>query len=291
MTGLALTIIILSALCHASWNLLAKTGRNKLVFTWWLLMASVVLYFPMFLYFRPPTPFTPAVWSLVAATSLTHFLYFWFLSRAYELGDLSYVYPLARGSGPAMTPALAVLLIDERLSPAGVLGIVLVVAGIFVIHLPSFSLKGLTGQFRNFRGDGSQWAILTGVTIAVYSLVDKVAVGLIDPPVYIYLMFCGAFFLLTPYVLLNTEAGALKVEWREHWKSVCLGGFLVVFAYLLVLFAMRMAKVSYVVSVRELSIVFSVLFGIVGLKEKGGLPKIMGAAAIALGVVLIGLAR
>ena len=290
MSGLALVIVILAAFFHAGWNFLAKKSQQKLAFIWWFLLIAIIGYLPMFLYFWPQLTVSPAGWACIVATGILHALYFWFMGGAYERGDLSLVYPLSRGSGPLFVPILAIIILQEQLSFVGIVGISLVILGIYFIHLESFSLVSFIEPFRALRGSASVWALCTGGTIAGYSLVDKVGVGLVYPPVYIYLMFVISLLLLSPYVLAKQRA-ALKLEWLVNKGPVLIDGFLVLFTYLMILFAFRLSKVSYVVAAREVSIVFSAFLGIVWLKEQHASQKITGAALIALGVVFIGLSE
>jgi drug/metabolite transporter (DMT)-like permease len=290
MSGLALVIVLVAALFHAGWNFLAKKSEKKMAFIWWFLLIAIIGYLPMFLYFWPRLTVSPAGWACIVATGILHALYFWFMGGAYERGDLSLVYPLSRGSGPLLVPVLAVIFLQERLSLAGIAGIALVVTGIYVIHLKSFSIASFVEPFRALRGGASIWALCTGGTIAGYSVVDKVGTGLVYPPVYIYLMFVISLLLLSPYVLVK-ERSALKSEWLANRGPVLIDGFLVLFTYMMILFAFRLSKVSYVVAAREVSIVFSAFLGIFWLKERHAPQKIAGAALIALGVVFIGLSK
>ncbi len=290
MSGIALVIVIASAFLHAGWNYLAKKSRRKIVFIWWFLLVAWVLFLPMFLYFWPQTTISRVGWFCVAATALLHAFYFWFLGGAYERGDLSLVYPLARGSGPLFVPFLAMGLIHERLSLLGGFGIALVVFGIYIIHLRSFSRQSFLQPFMELRGGASLWALCAGMTIAGYSLVDKIGVGAVDPPVYIYLMLIGAWLLLSPYVLTK-ERLWMKEEWRINKGAILVVGFLSPFTYMMILFAMQISKVSYVVAVREVSIIFSAFYGIAWLGEKHARQKLIGAALIASGLVFIGLSR
>jgi drug/metabolite transporter (DMT)-like permease len=290
MSGLALSIVLVAALFHAGWNFLAKKSEKKMAFIWWFLLIAIIGYLPMFLYFWPRHTVSPAGWACIVATGILHALYFWFMGGAYERGDLSLVYPLSRGSGPLLVPVLAVIFLREQLSFVGIAGIALVVGGVYIIHLKSFSAAAFVEPFRAMSGSASLWALCTGGTIAGYSLVDKVGIGLVYPPVYIYLMFVISLFLLSPYVLVK-EREALKSEWLANKGPVLIDGFLVLFTYMMILFAFRLSKVSYVVAAREVSIVFSALLGIFWLKERHAPQKIAGAALIALGVVFIGLSK
>jgi drug/metabolite transporter (DMT)-like permease len=290
VSTLALGIVLAAALLHAAWNLLAKKSRRKIVYIWWFLLVALIIYLPMAVYFWPAKAFSARGWICVVTTGILHALYFWCMGGAYERGDLSLVYPLARGFGPFLVPVLAVAFFDERLSALGISGIVQVITGIYVIHLNSFSIRSAWKFFAAAKGGATWWALGTGGTIAAYSLVDKVGVGFVYPPVYIYLMFVITFVLLSALVV-TTERCALATEWRTNKVSIVSAGVLVLLTYMLVLFAFRLSNVSYVVAAREVSIVFSSVFGILWLKEAHAIPRIVGAALIASGVVCIGLSH
>jgi len=288
MSGLALGMILVAAFLHASWNYLAKKSSNKMAFIWWAILFSNIIFLPMFIYFWPTVTISPVGWMCIAATGILHAFYFWFMGAAYERGDLSLVYPLSRGSGPLFVPILAVILMHEQLSFLGVFGIILVIFGIYVIHLRSFSVQSFLEPFLSMRGSASLWALCTGGAIAGYSLVDKVGVTLVYPPVYIYLMFVITLLLLSPFVFARNRM-YLKKEWEINKLNIIIVGFLDLFTYLLVLFALRISKVSYVAAAREVSIVFSAFLGIMLLQEKNASQKFAGAVLISLGVALIGL--
>jgi uncharacterized membrane protein len=290
MSGFALGIVLVAALFHASWNYLAKKSRKKMAFIWWFLLIASIGYLPMFMYYWPQMAITATGWACIVATGVLHALYFWFMGGAYERGDLSLVYPLSRGSGPLLVPVLAIIFLQEQLSLTGGVGIALVVLGIYIIHLKSITVESFFEPLRAMRGSASLWALCTGGTIAGYSLVDKVGVGLVHPPVYIYLMFVISLLLISPYVLLKQRAD-MKLEWQVNRGPILIDGFLVLFTYMMILFAFQLSKVSYVVAAREVSIVFSALLGIVWLKEAHATQKIAGSVLITLGVVFIGLSK
>jgi uncharacterized membrane protein len=290
MSGIALGIVLASAFLHAGWNYLLKKSERKIVFIWWFLLVSAIIYLPVFLYYVPKFSIPVEGWYCIVATGLIHGVYFWCMGGAYQRGDLSLVYPLARGSGPLLVPILAVILLREEVSPLGMMGIALIIGGIYCIHLRSFTRSAFLEPVRALRGGASRWALFTGLAIACYSLVDKVGVGLVYPPVYIYLMLLITWLVITPWVLIR-ERHWLKSEWQCRKGSIVAVGFLSGFTYLLILFALTMSKVSYVAAVREVSIVLSAYFGIVWLKEKQGRQKLIGAVLITAGVVAIGLSR
>jgi uncharacterized membrane protein len=290
MSGLALGIVLIAAFLHASWNYLTKNSRNKIAFIWWAILFSTILFLPMFIYYWPAVTISSVGWACIVATGILHAFYFWFMGAAYERGDLSLVYPLSRGSGPLFVPILAVAFLNEQLSIMGILGIALVVVGIYVIHLKDFFVQSFLEPFRAMGGRASLWALCTGGTIAGYSLVDKVGVSMLNPPVYIYLMFVISLLLLSPYVFVKVRSD-LKQEWKINKIQILIVGFLDLFTYLMILFALQISKVSYVAAAREVSIVFSAFIGIVLLQEKNAPQKLAGSVLITLGVIFIGLGR
>lgn len=290
MNKTALAIVLASAFLHAGWNLLLKKSDRKIVFIWWFLLLFGIIYLPMLLYFLPGLEIPPGGWLCIVASGLIHGVYFGCIGIAYQRGDLSLVYPLARGSGPLFVPLLAVFLLEERIALLGGIGILLVIAGVYSVHLRSFSGRAFLEPFRALRGGASLWALFTGLAIAVYTLVDKVGVGLVPPPVYIYIMMVITWLSITPWVLIRERDG-LGPEWRRHKRAIAAVGLLCGFTYLMVLFALTMGKVSYVAAVREVSIVLSSGFGIVALGEKHGRQKLLGAVLIVLGVIAIGASR
>jgi len=290
MSGLALTIVLASAFIHAGWNYLLKRSDRKIVFIWWFQLVAIFLYLPLFLYHAGETAIPKAGWLCIIGTGLLHAVYFWFMGGAYQRGDLSLVYPLARGSGPLFVPVLAVILLREEISLPGSAGILLIIVGIYCVHLRSFSRTAFLEPFRALRGGASLWALCTGLAIASYSLVDKVGVGLVSPPVYVYLLFIVSWLALTPWILIQ-ERERIRPEWIRHRGSILAVGFLSIFTYLMILYALQVSKVSYVAAVREVSIVLSTYLGIAWLGEKHGKQKLLGALMIAVGVVAIGLSR
>jgi len=132
--------------------------------------------------------------------------------------------------------------------------------------------------------------MLTGIMIAAYSLVDKFGVDAVYPPLYLYLLMGVCFLCLAPPTW-RTHRKDLASTWRRHWRAVLVVGFCSLFTYVLVLFAFRLSKVSYVVAVRESSILLSALFGILWLGERGGVQKIVGALLIVAGGVFVGVSR
>ncbi|MCI0370892.1 MAG: DMT family transporter [candidate division NC10 bacterium] len=290
MTASALGLVLAAALLHATWNLALKQSARKLTVSWLGLLVGPLLASPGLLLLPGGLGVSRAGWACILATGLLHALYFLFLSEAYERGELSLVYPLARGSGSLLVALLAPLLLGEILTPGGATGIGLVVLGLFgVAGGPERTGPGQSRLLAQWRAPHVSMALLTGLSIAGYSLVDKVGVGLVHPTLYQILMMGGAFLALTPYVLTRQRPSLASL--KGEWRTVALVGIFSFVAYQLVLFALRLAKVAYVVAAREVSIVFGAALGAAFLGERHGVRRLVAAASIAAGTVLIGLSR
>src|SRR3989475_2282598 len=194
---------------HAVWNALAKGARDQLVFLWSSVSLATVVLLPVGLLALPGERIPAAAVPFVVATIAIHAVYFYALGRAYRHGDFSRVYPIARGLGVALVPVAALVVFGERLSPLGTVGVALVVAGVAGLHLAVGSRGG--GRPRP-RGAGTAWALLTGLLIATYSIVDRAGVTRLHPLPYIALMGLGMSALLTPAVVRDRLA--LAREWR-----------------------------------------------------------------------------
>jgi multidrug transporter EmrE-like cation transporter len=244
------------------------------------ILAPVALLFPV----AGGVP--AAALPFVAATTLLHALYFYALGRSYRSGAFSLVYPVARGLGVALVPVLALVLFDERLSGFGAAGVALVVAGIVALHLARRAAARPPGTSPTAGGTG--WALLTGLTIAAYSLVDRAGVTRLHPIRYIVLLGLGSSLLLLPMVV--ARPGELRGEWSRNRRRILLASTMSLTAYLLVLFAFRISKTGYVVAARELSIVLSAVIGSRWLGEGRLAPLLAGAGAVLAGVACIALA-
>jgi drug/metabolite transporter (DMT)-like permease len=286
VSGPAIVLVVCAAVLHATWNALAKRAENQFAFLWSSVSLATLLLLPIGL-LRLPAESTPtAGLPFVAASVGIHALYFWALGRSYRDGDFSRVYPMARGLGVALVPLVALPVFGERLSWVGSLGIGLVVLGIVGL---SQSPSAARGSARGGIGAGTAWAVVTGLTIAGYSLVDKAGVARLHPMPYIALMGLGLSAVLSPVVLADRRA--LVHEWRLRWRTILVASAMNLTSYLLVLFAFRLSKVGYVVASRELSILFSAFIGSLWLGEGRLAPRLAGASVVLAGVICVALAR
>ena len=287
MTALSLILVLLSAVAHASWNLMLKRAGDPEVFAWVMLVVGSILLAPvgLALLWYNSMDF-PGLWFLLASVVL-HVFYFMLLARGYAIGDLSLVYPVARGMGPMLVPVLAVILLGEIVETMAMVGIAAIVGGIYTISWWGNFHQVLRSPLLFLRSAGMRYAVLTGLTIAVYSIVDKEGVGHIQPLLYIYFMFIGTVVLLAPYILANKGMETVKAEWRANAVPITVSGLLAFAAYGLVLTAFSLSRVSYVAPAREVGIVIGVLMGIFLLKEPFGRGRLLGSGLIVGGLVLI----
>jgi len=280
MTILALSLVLLAALTHASWNIYAKVAAESRHFVWLFSAGSVLIYgpvvFAVLIVERPV--FEGRHWLALAATSVLHLLYSLSLQTGYRHSDLSVVYPIARGTGPLLSFIGAGLLLGEALTAQSVAGLALIVGGILLV-------AGLIGHHRRAPGVGVFYGLLTGALIAAYTLNDgwAVKVLLISPFV---IDFTGNLFrmaVLAPRAWRDRARVALEA--RTYRKAVIVVSVLGPLGYILVLFAMRLAPISHVAPARELSTLVGAWFGSRLLREDSGPWRIVGAALIVAGVI------
>lgn len=291
MSFTAIALIAVAAVAHASWNLLSKQASQAgaIAFGWLMAALATAVYAPVtgvyLAVWRPHL--APGILVFVAGTAVLHVGYFVLQQRGYRYGELSLMYPLARGTGLMLSSFTAVLLYHEHPGPYGTAGILLVAAGVFTLSLP-----GRAAARR--RSAGSELPLIglglaTGVFIASYTLWDAYAVsrGGVPPLIEDAAAFAGQALLLTPLAVRSTER--LSLLWHGYRKQVLGAAVLSPLAYLLVLIALVFSPVSSIAPAREVSVLFGVLLGRRLLGEGHSARRIAAAAAIAVGVTAIAL--
>jgi drug/metabolite transporter (DMT)-like permease len=285
MSALALTLVLAAAFIHATWNYLLKRSGGGTLFVWWFATVSAVVYAP--LAFAVVWWMAPVLgwqhFGLMFASAVLHTAYYLLLDRGYRSGDLSLVYPLARGSGPLITVLCAVLLLQERPSAMAVVGALLICTGAVL----------LTGNLRRLRERGSLpavgFALLTGGMIASYTLVDKIAVAayLVPPILQDWAANLGRVFLMTP-MALNRKSELLPT-WRRARKAIIAVAVLCPLSYILVLTAMVFTPVSYIAPAREISILVATIMGTQLLAEGDAARRLTAAGTMIAGIVCLAL--
>lgn len=289
MTAVVLLLVAVSALMHASWNYLTKSSRDKTAFLWATGIAGSVLFLPVLLWSGDGTPWSGRVWLGFALGAAIRALYFLSLGAAYSRGDLSLVYPVARGIAPVLVPVTAAAVLGERLSAAGALGVAVVALGVYIVHLPGLAARDLLAPLTALRAAPTRYAAVTGVLTTSYSLVDKWNIADGAPPLaYAYFTIPVAALLLTPAVL--RRPGRALAECRGSGWRIPVVALLMTSGYLLILVALRSTQVSYVAPARELGIVFGTILGSAVLREGAAPQRVAGSVVIVLGVALLSLA-
>lgn len=282
MTLTALLLVLLAALAHATWNLLAKGAAGGGAFVWLASLVAGAALAPVALVIAVVSE--PEVgWdgvAFMAGSGALHTAYFVCVQRGYATGDLSLVYPLARGSGPLLATVIAVLALGERPGP-------LVVAGGLLIAGAVISLAARTPRPQERAAVG--YALLTGLLIGIYTVWDKHAVdGLGQSPV-IYLLGNYAVMLILLAPLAARRRDLVRTAWADHRRAVLGVGLLGPAAYVLVLVALTTTDVAYVAPAREVSIVFATLLGAQVLGEGSRVRRMIAAVVIVAGVALLAL--
>jgi drug/metabolite transporter (DMT)-like permease len=287
MSPLAFTLIIISAVMHALWNLLVKRSRHKTVFIWWMFVASGGLFTLTIPFlpepFRQPDAHTLLMVSLGAVCFV---LYHLLNGRAYRGGDLSVVYPLCQTS-MIYVPIWGMTLLGERLSAPGVCGILLVVFGTYSIQMQRLSLGELVRPFRNLRSQSVRAALAAGFIYSIGSVAEKSGVRNYSPLYFTYLLVMIMFFLMSFNILRAKYRPLIGEELREHWPLILCSGPVMMASFLTFRYGLNLAPVSYAVPVRQVSIVFGVLIGIIFLRESFGRIRLFSALFIMAGAVLI----
>jgi uncharacterized membrane protein len=286
MTLANLLLLLFSACIHVVAHVGMRRTQDRSAFVWWMLLWSVILYSPVVLIVR--TGLNRTAWICILISSIFEAVYFLSIARAYQHGDLSVVYPLARGSAPAILLIWSTLVLREAVTPGGVLGVLAIVCGLYLTNLPS--LGAWREPLRRLRSEGPRWALLAGLGTSLYTAVDKVGVSYAVPILYTYVAVCVTWAWLTPFALLSTGWKRLSQELSTSRYFAPLAGFTTIAAYALVLVAMqRGTPASYAGAIREVSVVIAAATGVLVFREASGRLRIAGSLLVALGVGLIGL--
>ena len=290
MDVIAFALVVLSAGMHAYWNYLLKKSEDTRVFIWLFLIFSMLIFFPFFISLAP-IDIPVSGWCCILTAGLVHALYLVSLSSAYEKGDLSFVYPLARSAPIIFVLIGAMLFLGEMPSGLGMVGIGLIIVGCYAIHLDSLRALFQPLTLKSLNSKPSQLALLTAGFIALYSLIDRVGIEYVQIFYYIYLVFVFMFVFYTPFILIRRDKGEIKAEWASNSRNILIVAVLCFFTFFLVLIAMSLAKLSYVVALRQLSIIFSVVLGAWVLKEEHGDIRFTASLLIFAGSFLIAIAK
>jgi drug/metabolite transporter (DMT)-like permease len=268
--------VLFAALLHASWNAMLKSGNDVLLDTAAIVIGGGLVALPLVLFVPPPAP---ASWPYIAASASIHIAYYLLMVNAYRTGDLSLVYPLMRGTAPLITAILGIVLLQEWPTPFGWLGMALISAGVLALalrtvdHTPSPAAIG--------------FALANAAVIAIYTIVDgrgaRVAQGAWSYICWLFVVDALPFTLIVAFMRRGTFLSAM---YERRWRGL-VGGGLSAGAYAISIWAMTLAPVALVASLRETSVLFAALIGAKVLRERLSPRRWAGACAIVFGALAL----
>lgn len=291
MTPLALALILISAILHATRDFLTKRSTDKQIFIWWCSVFSLIVTIPAVIYLLIVEGMPNIKGIMIAMQmSLVHFCYWLFYTKAYDGGDLSHVYPIIRSS-PAFILIFAVIFLQEKVTVLGVIGIICVSIGIYILNVKTLNLKQILDPVTSiFKDKHIQYAFLALFAVTIYSLVDKVAVSYINPVIYGFILTSFTCILFSIYLFKAKTKPLIKNTLTANKKVIIINSFIAAISYPLILTALTISNVSYVAGFRQISVVFAVLLGGYVLKEKYKTNRIIASIIIFIGAVLISIA-
>jgi drug/metabolite transporter (DMT)-like permease len=276
MTPAVTLVVLVAAFCHASWNAIIRLRSDKLVSIALLVTASGLLAFPgLFLF--PPLP--RAAWPYVFASATIHVGYNTFLALAYHHGELTKVYPIVRGSAPLTTLIVSLLFLSEPIDTAQIVGIVILAAGIMALALDRGWRELIASPH------ALAYAAATSLCITGYTFSDGLGARLADNA-HQYVFWLFVFNMLPTLVMvLIVRRGAFLAAMQANWIAGLAGGALSLAAYWIVIWAFTVAPIPVVAALRETSILFALLIGMLWLGE-----KVTPVRAASIMLVLCGIA-
>jgi drug/metabolite transporter (DMT)-like permease len=270
-------LILLSALIHATWNAIVKSDTDRLMSFGLVMLVGSLIGLAVAPFVAIPLP---EAWPWLLGSVTIHLFYYWFLLRAYAHGDLSHVYPIARGLAPLLVAALAGRFAGERLEAQEALGLLLVSGGIVALAFARGMPRG--GEWR-----APFYAVLTGITIAGYSVVDGIGARLSGDPLG-YIAWLN--LLEGPWVFLVAtlrRGRATLVYLRHFWWRGAAGGTIATIGYGIAIWALSLGAMAHVTALRETSSLFGALIGAFVLKESFGKRRIAAAAVMVAGLLIM----
>jgi uncharacterized membrane protein len=283
MTPTSLSLVIVAAFIHASWNILLKRVRGGLSFLWFVDILQGFVFAPWIAWViwseKPTLGFTE--WFFIGGSAVIHIAYYFFLQRGYRLGDISLVYPIARGSGPMLSSIVAILFLGERPGVLGSLGIMAIGVGIF------FLAGGIRWNPHPDIRSAIIAGLLTGTSIATYTVWDKYAVSVIYvSPILLDLLANPLQALLLTPLVWNRRAD-ISTYWKQSRPELFGITILNPISYILILMAMTVAPISQIAPVREVSTLIGAVIGGRLFAEKHLRRRLAATFIIVLGVIAI----
>ena len=280
MTTTIFFAVLFAAVLHASWNALVKGGGDKVVAMNAVVVGQGIAGVIALAFI--PLPGWDAFWYMAISVFL-HIGYQLFLLQAYKLGDLSQVYPIARGVAPLIVTVTLLGFLDETLANTELVAVALIIIGVM-----SMSMARQSDGPRN--GKAAVFAVGTGCFIAAYSLVDGYGGRLSDSAVGFYAIVAIVNALIFLF-FSNATMGAGARATMKAWRTILIGGAASFIAYAIVVYAFSQASIALVTALRETSIIFAMLIGVLALGEKMSIIRVLSAMTALGGAVILKLSK
>lgn len=277
MSGFVMSAVLFAALMHAVWNAIVKSSPDKQLDTVLVTVGAAIVSVASLFFLPAPAPES---WIYLGASALIHVAYFALVAAAYRTGDLSYVYPIMRGSAPLLTAIVAGVLLVESLGAGGWGGILLISAGILLLA---------ANQWRQGKFDLPQtlFALGNALVICIYTVVDGLGTRLSGSA----FSYVGWMLALNAALLVGVAAvrrpEALVAHARQRWHLGLIGGLCTWASYSIALWAMTQAPLAMVAALRETSVIFGTVLAAVVLREKFGATRYAAALLVCAGAVAL----
>jgi drug/metabolite transporter (DMT)-like permease len=293
VTAIAFLLVLISAATHAYWNFLLKRAGGTRPFIALAKTCEAIVFLPAFAFIAwqlPPGTMAEVAPLAFVATVLVLASYAT-LGAAYQLGDLSFAYPIARGAMLVLLPPLGWLAFHEQIGPFGVFAVGLIVMGVLAMQLPELNGLGLRALGSRLRGTPTAVALLMALILAVSTLWDKYSIRSVPLFTYFYAYTAATALCYLAWSFRSDGAPALRVAWTSHRWSVIGVGVLNTVSYGLALAALRTGGSTYVIGLRQLSIVGGVWLGASVLGERLDAPRRLGVTLLVMGCGLMAVGR
>jgi drug/metabolite transporter (DMT)-like permease len=277
MTIGVLLLVLAAALMHATWNALVKSGRDRMIDLTVVIVGSGLMAACFIPFVGLPDP---AAWPFIGFSIVTHIGYYIFLLGAYRHGDLSRVYPVARGIAPLLVAVGAIPLANEIPDLWGAIGLGFVTVGIFMLAIERGAMRGQQGK-------SLVYALLTGCCIVGYVLSDGLGVRASgNPAAYIAWTFAVESIPMAAYCIWARRWALMPYLKRDGLRGL-FGGVIAGGGYAIAIWAMSLAPMAQVTALRETSVIFGAIIGALILKESFGPKRIIAAILVAGGNALL----
>lgn len=277
----AIGLLLAAAVLHTAWNLLLKQAGEKYMATWWGAVIGFLAFTPAIYLVGFPSQ---RIWHILFISALFEIAYYVVLAEAYRDSDFSLVYPMGRGTAPALIAVWATIFLGERFTFGGTIGIIVIIVGLFIVGGSSIFQTHTKPHVR-----GILLALLLALLISIYSTLDGIAVKQTAALPYVIVLFLCVPAFTAPLIFRQYGWNKLKDELSAHTWQLAAIGVLTIGAYSLALWAYSIAPLGYAATVREVSVVMAAFAGWQFLGEKLGGTRVIGAVIIFAGILTIAL--